>query len=106
MLESAYQAEVKQRLELVFPECVVLKNDSQYIQGIPDLLVLHGPWWAMLEVKTSRRARTRPNQKWWIDELNEMSFAAFIFPENEDEVFYAMERSYETSWATRLPKCK
>lgn len=104
MLESKYQALVIERLQAVFPDCIILKNDPEYFQGVPDLLVLNGPWWAMLEVKPSARARVRPNQRWWVDVFDTMSFGAFIFPENEDEVFDALERSYQAARSARVPE--
>jgi hypothetical protein len=61
MLESAYQLEVIKRLKAEFPGCVVIINDPRRTQGIPDLLILFGPNWAMLEVKAvalCRRLRT------------------------------------------------
>lgn len=102
MLESKYQALIIERLQAVFPDCIILKNDEQLFQGIPDLLVLNGPWWAMLEVKPSARSRHRPNQDYWVDVLDRMSFAAFIFPENEDEVFDALEHSYQACRSARV----
>lgn len=86
MLESKFQSKLIKELKDIFPGCVVLKNDSSYIQGIPDLLVLYKNHWAMLEVKQSGRASHRPNQEYYVDKLDDMSFARFIYPENKDEV--------------------
>ena len=86
MLESKFQAgvikEVKQRL----PGCVVLKNDANYIQGIPDLTVFYNDKWAMLECKKSEHEEHQPNQDYYVERANQMSFARFIFPENKKEV--------------------
>lgn len=94
MLESKYQAEVIKKLQRRFPGCLVIKNDPNYIQGIPDLLFLFCEFWAALEVKTSRDAREQPNQRHYVNWLNDMSFAAFIHPDNEEEVFDALEQAY------------
>jgi len=96
MLESKYQAHIIKRLEILFPGCVVIKNDPNYIQGIPDLLVLFQSFWAALEVKVSATARKRPNQEYFIDRLGRMSFAAFIYPENEEEVLYELQQAFGT----------
>lgn len=96
MRESKFQKDIIDRLRDQFPGCVVIKNDPQYTQGIPDLLVLYGRTWAMLEVKPSARSRTRPNQEYYIDLLGGMSFAAFIFPENEEEVFSDLQHAFQT----------
>ena len=41
MLENKFQANLIKELKERFPGCIVMKSDSSYIQGIPDLLVLH-----------------------------------------------------------------
>jgi hypothetical protein len=94
MVESIYQRSLIKTLERMFDDCLVLKNDSSYRQGVPDLIVLYGPYWAMLEVKASRSSRFRPNQEYYIEMLNEMSFAASIYPENEDEVLDALQQAF------------
>ena len=75
-------SEIKERL----PGCLVMKTDPNYIQGIPDLLVLFGERWAMLEVKKSENAPHQPNQDYYVDKFDNMSFARFVYPENRDEV--------------------
>lgn len=94
MREGSYQKHVKDRLELEFPGCLVLKNDSGLIQGISDLTVLYGKCWAFLEVKVSENAPIQPNQPFYIALAQRMSFGAFIYPENEDEVFNALQRAF------------
>ena len=61
--ENAFQAHLIKRLKNEFPGCIVLKNDANYIQGIPDLIVLHNGAWAALEVKRSVDAPYQPNQE-------------------------------------------
>ena len=72
------------------PKCIVLKNDAEHFQGIPDLLILSGKRWAALEVKRSQNAKHRPNQDYYVRKLNKMGFASFIYPENEDIVLKKM----------------
>lgn len=93
MRESRFQAKVIDRLIDTFPNCFILKNDSSYVQGVPDLIILYRDRWAMLEVKKNSAAMLRPNQAYYIDMLNEMSFAAFIEPSNEEEVFNELQRA-------------
>lgn len=94
MTERVYQAKVIKRLRVEFPDCLILKNDSSYMQGVPDLIILYGDRWAMLEVKASVNSAFQPNQAYWVSELNHMSFAAFIYPENEDEVFRDLQHAF------------
>lgn len=86
MLESKFQAELIKQLENEFPGCLILKNDSSYRQGIPDLSIFYKDRWAMLECKKSATAGHQPNQDNYISRLNEMSYAAFVFPENRKEI--------------------
>ncbi len=85
-LERDFQANLIKELKSVFQGCIVMKNDSSYIQGIPDLLVLYKDKWASLEVKKFANARKRPNQEYYVDFMDRMSFSRFISPENKDEV--------------------
>lgn len=78
MLENKFQAKLIKELKETFPGCIVMKNDSSYIQGIPDLLVLYKDKWASLECKKSADERKRPNQDHYVEKMNEMSFSSFI----------------------------
>lgn len=80
------------KLKEMFPGCLVMKNDAQLKQGIPDLLILHNNKWAALEVKNSEKAHHQPNQDIYVDRLNGMSYATFIYPENEEQVFKELRR--------------
>lgn len=100
-LESDYQSMLIIELRHRFPGCFVLKNDSGYLQGIPDLLVLYKGKWAMLEVKAYEGAPEQPNQDFYIDLFGQMAFAAFIYPENEEEVLNDLQHSFEPGWSAR-----
>lgn len=78
----------------MFPGCIVLKNDPNYLQGIPDLLVLWGDRWAALEVKKSANASHQPNQDYYVATMNDMSFSRFIYPENKEEVLSEIQQSF------------
>lgn len=95
-LERDFQSVLIKELKERFVGCVVLKNDSSYIQGIPDLLVLFNDKWAMLECKRSSSASHRPNQQYYVDLLDKMSFSRFICPENKEEVLHELEQSFES----------
>ena len=88
--ENKFQKELKYKIQKRFPDCIVMKNNAFEIQGIPDLLILYKDKWAALECKRSARAKHRPNQDYWVDKLNELSFSAFIYPENKQEVIDEM----------------
>lgn len=96
MSESQFQAKLIRKLKRMFPGCEVLKNDSGYRQGILDLTILWGKFWAMLEVKASQDAKLRPNQDFYVRKMNDMSFAAIIYPENEEEVLSALQEAFSS----------
>ena len=104
MLERDFQASVIKELKDRFPGCVVMKNDPNYIQGIPDLLVLHRDKWAALECKKNANASHQSNQDYYIDRANEMSFASFVYPENKGDVLNALEQAFRTHRKTRFSK--
>lgn len=106
MRESGFQARLIRTIKDRFPGCMVLKNDANYIQGIPDLTVFYNDRWAMLECKRSENENHQPNQDYYVERMDEMSFARFIFPENMEEVLDELERSWKASRATRLSKRK
>lgn len=93
MREGKFQSELIKKLKCIFPGAIVLKNDSSYLQGVPDLLVLYKDRWAALEVKGSANASHRPNQDYYIQKMGEMSYSAFVYPENEGEVLDELQRA-------------
>lgn len=95
-LESKFQADLILELKDLFPGCIVMKNDPNYIQGIPDLIVLWGDRWASLEVKRSSTASQRPNQEYYVDKMDRMSFARFIYPQNKEEVLHELQQSFRS----------
>lgn len=86
MLENKFKTKLAKEIKEMLPGCMVLHLDPNEIQGIPDLLVLYEDKWAVLEGKKNATASHRPNQDYYVDLMNNMSFAAFIYPENKDEV--------------------
>lgn len=104
MLEREYQARLIRKLHGLFPDCLVLKNDPDYLQGIPDLTIFFGDRWAMLEVKASAKAPFQPNQKWYVAELGKMSFVSVIYPEIEQEVLDALHSALRPARSARVPQ--
>lgn len=96
MLESVFQKRLIRKIKQMFPECMIIKNDSNYIQGVPDLLILCGNKWAMLECKRSKDADHQPNQDYYVELFDSMSFARFIFPENQEEVLYELQQTFKS----------
>lgn len=94
--ESDFQKDLIKKIKQRLPGALITKLDARYIQGIPDLLILYKDRWAMLECKQSKTAKHRPNQDGYVERLNEMSFSAFIFPENEEEVLNDLQRALES----------
>lgn len=102
MTEQQYQTKVIKKLESMFRDCIILKTDGSYRQGFPDLLVLWGDYWASLEVKLSASSKIQPNQEYYIDTLDHMMFAAYIYPENEEEVLGALQQAFKSPRRARV----
>lgn len=92
MRESKYQTKVLDRVRAMFPGAECHKQNAH--QGIPDWLIIYGPKWAMLEIKTSVNAPEEPNQAYWVEYYNQMGFASFIYPEIEEEVLSELQRAF------------
>lgn len=96
MRESQFQAQLIKKLNKMLPGIIILKNDPNYIQGIPDLILLYKNRWAALEVKRGAVASVRPNQAHYVRTMHAMSYAAFIYPENESEILSEVQQSLTT----------
>lgn len=94
--ESDFQADLIKELKQIFIGCLVMKLDSSYTQGIPDLLVLYNNKWATLECKKNTRASKRPNQDYYVGLMNKMSFSRFICPENKEEVLDELQQAFKS----------
>ena len=93
-LESGFQDKLRDDLKAMFPGCMIFKMDQ--IQGIPDLLILHKNKWASLECKKSAKAKRQPNQEYYVDKMNEMSFSRFICPENKETVLNELQQTFRS----------
>lgn len=104
--ESKFQSQLIKELKQRFEGCVVIKNDATYLQGICDLLILFGETWAALECKASASSSHRPNQDYYVDKLDNMSFARFIYPENKEEVLDDLQQTFQSRRKTRVSRSK
>ena len=104
MLESKFQKTLINDIKEILPGSIVLKNDPNYIQGIPDLTVFYKNKWATLEVKKTASASHQPNQDYYVDVMNKMSFSAFVYPENKEEVLNDLERALRPARKARVSK--
>lgn len=97
MKESKFQSNLKKELKNIFPGCIVTKLDSGDIQGIPDLVILYKNKWATLENKRTAKAHRQPNQEYYVNKMNDMSFSRFIYPENKEEVLTDLKEYLENN---------
>lgn len=103
-LESKFKRDLREEIESIFPGCVIMKNDAAYIQGIPDMIILYKNKWAILEVKRSATEIHQPNQDYYVDMLDDMSFSAFIFPENKEEVIRDLQFAFRSQRSARVSR--
>lgn len=97
ILERVFQRDLIKEIKNRFEDSMVLKLDPGYLQGIPDLLVLWKDRWAALEVKRSANAKHRPNQDYYVEKMDSMSFSRFIYPENKERILNELEESFKSS---------
>lgn len=94
-LEREYQSQLIKRIKLMFPGCFVLKNDSGYLPGVPDWIILANGRFAFLEIKRAepKESDWQPNQQYYIRTLNQIGYAACIYPENEEEILREVQNA-------------
>ena len=97
MRENSFQKELIKEIKEMFPGCVVLKNDSEYIQGIPDLTILYRDKWVVLECKKSPNENHQANQDYYVSKLRDMSYSAFIYPENKNDILVEVSKIFSKS---------
>ena len=98
MLESEFQRNLIQELNELFPGALIFKNETK--QGIPDLTVLYGKNWALLECKKAKNASHQPNQDYYVERADQMSFSRFIYPENKQEVLDELQQAFRAGGQT------
>lgn len=94
MKESLFQKNLIRELKERYPGCLVMKNDANYIQGIPDLTILYNNKWAALECKKSDKAIRQPNQEYYLAKMKSMSFASLISPDIHDAVLKQLDHFF------------
>jgi len=100
LLENRFKTELIKEIKNMFPGCMVFHLDPNEYQGIPDLLILHEHTWASLEGKKDKNAPYRPNQEYYIDLMDKMSFSMTIYPENKKEVLYELQETFRSRGTT------
>lgn len=104
MLENKFKTLLIKDIEALLPGCIIFHLDPNEIQGSPDLLILYKQRWAALEGKRSKNATHRPNQDYYVETMNKMSFAAFIYPENKEEILDELQHALRPSGSTRISR--
>ena len=102
--ESKFQHDLIKEIKELFPGCIVMKNDPNYIQGIPDLLVLYKNKWAALECKRSEHEPHQPNQDYYVALMDEWSYASFVYPENKEVVLDELQSALQPRRSARISK--
>lgn len=95
--ENSFQAKLIKEIYQIFgeDECLVMKTDPNYIQGIPDLLILYRDKWALLECKREEDAAHQNNQDYYVEWLNNLSYSSFIYPENKEAVLNELQQALQ-----------
>lgn len=95
ILERDFQKTFIAKVKKILPNCIVLKNDSKQLQGIPDWLITDEGIAMFFEIKVSQHATRQPNQEYYIDYINEHNgYARFVYPENMEEILNEIQRTF------------
>lgn len=100
MLENRFKTNLIKEIKEMFPGCMVFHLDPNEYQGIPDLLILHENTWATLEGKKDKQASFQPNQEYYIELMDNMSFSMVIYPENKKEVLNELQQTFRSRGTT------
>lgn len=103
-LESGFQDRLCKEIKERFPDSMVFKMERP--QGIPDLLILYEDMWASLECKQFANARRQPNQEYYVEKMDRMSFSRFIYPENKEEVLDDLQSAFSARRKARVSRRK
>ena len=95
MLEKDFQKKFVRELEAIFDGCILIKNDAGYIKGFPDWTMFYKNKYAVLEIKKNKNAQHQPNQDYYVDLINSMGFARFVYPENKNDVIEDLKRYFK-----------
>lgn len=95
-LESKFQKELMDEIRRQYPGCIIIKNDSSYIQGFPDWTVFYNDKWATFETKRSKNATKQPNQEYYVEVMNDMSFSRIVYPENMNKVLNELQQFFKS----------
>lgn len=104
MQENTFKTNLIKELKIMFPGCFIYHLDPNEIQGSPDLLILYKDRWATLEVKITIDAAHQPNQDYYVNIMNDLSFSSFIFPENKEEVLNELYEAFKSSRSARFSR--
>lgn len=95
--ESKFERKVVNRLMRDYPGAYVIKTYPGFVpQGFPDRVFLYYDFWSAFDAKRSPNAPIQPNQPYYIDQLNQMSHAAFVNPENEEVYYNEIQRALQS----------
>lgn len=106
MLENRFKSILVKDIKDRCPGSIILHINPNEIQGGPDLLILNNNKWAALEVKKSKESTKRPNQDYYVDTMNKMSYAAFVYPENKEEILNELQQTFRTGRTSRVSRGK
>lgn len=101
-LESKFKSNLIKKIKTMYPGAIILKNNANQIQGFPDNIILEGSRWAVFDAKKDESSPRQPNQEYWIHLLNEMSFAAFVYPQNEERFLYELQQAFRAGGGPRF----
>jgi hypothetical protein len=96
MSEATFRTKFLKDVKDLSPDIIIEFADPQRRNGIPDVIIFYKKKFARIETKRSKNASKRLHQQYYIDYFNSQGiYAAFLTPENKEEVFNALRRYFK-----------
>lgn len=95
MLESKFKTKLINEIgNKLKKDYYIFHLDPNELQGAPDLLILYEGKWAALEGKQDSGSSKRPNQEYYVNDMNRLSYASFISKDNKEEVLNGLYEAF------------
>ena len=96
MSEATFRTKWLNKFKKLSPDIFIEFADPKRKNGIPDVIIFYKKKYARLETKRSKNASKRLHQQYYIDYFNSQGiYAAFLTPENQEEVYNALRRYFK-----------
>lgn len=91
--KKKFKDDFGKRMEKHDQQYDIIENKSQRRSTL-DTIFLGRRVWAALEFKKEKGASEQPNQDYYVDKWNKLSYARIVYPDNAEEVLDELEELF------------